>query len=78
MARERGGRAGPTRAVEAPQSVEEKRVLDVLPLRGTMSVMDIAVEAGLAREVTRMALGLLELAALVEPRDGEWALARRP
>lgn len=78
VARELGKRAGLARVAEAPQSVEEKRVLDVLPLRGTMSVMDIAVEAGLAREVTRVALGLLELAALVEPRDGEWALARRP
>lgn len=61
-----------------PQTVEEKRILDVLPLHGTMSVMDIAVEAGLALEVTRAGLGLLELGALVERRDGDWALARRP
>ncbi|MGW0158185.1 DNA-processing protein DprA [Mycobacterium sp. NPDC003323] len=55
-------------------SREETLVYEALPARGLRSVEQIAVDAGLPAEQVLGPLTLLEIAGLVERRDGHWRI----
>jgi DNA processing protein len=56
---------------------ESALVLEAVPPRGTISPEELAARAGLTLRTVLRRLSLLEVAGLVERRDGEVALARR-
>ena len=57
---------------------ESALVLEAVPARGKVTPEELAARAGLALRTVLRRLSLLELAGLVERRDGEIGLARRP
>jgi DNA processing protein len=57
---------------------ESALVLEAVPGRGTLPPEELAVRSGLALRTVLRRLSLLELAGLVERRDGGFALCRRP
>ncbi|MGV9801957.1 DNA-processing protein DprA [Mycobacterium sp. NPDC003449] len=56
---------------------DEKRVYDALPARGTSTVDEIGVAAGLAPHLVLGPLAMLEIAGLVAGDAGCWRLVRR-
>jgi DNA processing protein len=56
---------------------ESALVLEAVPHRGTVAPEQLAARAGLDLRTVLRRLSLLELAGLVERRDGEIALSRR-
>jgi len=56
---------------------ESALVLEAVPPRGTIAPEELAARAGLSLRTVLRRLSLLEVAGLVERRDGEVALARR-
>jgi DNA processing protein len=56
---------------------ESALVLEALPLRGMIGPEEVAVRAGLALRTVLRRLSLLELAGLVERREGGVILTRR-
>ncbi len=57
-------------------SREEALVYEALPGRGARSVEEIAVAAGIPAEQVLGPLALLEIAGLVQRREGRWRIAR--
>lgn len=57
-------------------STDERLVYEALPRRGLRSVEQISVGAGLPGERVLGPLALLEVAGLVEKRDGRWRIVR--
>ena len=57
---------------------ESALLLEAVPARGTATPEELAGRAGLALRTVLRRLSLLELAGLIERRDGEIALARGP
>jgi DNA processing protein len=55
----------------------ERRVYEALPGRGTATVDQIAVAAGLGPARVLGPLALLEVAGLIERQDGRWRIVRR-
>lgn len=55
----------------------DKRVYDALPARGSRTVDEVAVAAGLPPTQVLGPLAVLELSGLVVRREGRWKLARR-
>lgn len=66
----------PTTALDGLDEAE-RRVYEALPGRGAAAVDQIAVAAGLPPEHVLGPLALLELAGLVECRDGCWRIVRK-
>lgn len=58
-------------------SAAERQVYEALPGRGTATVDQVAVASGLAPAQVFGPLAMLEVAGLVERRDGSWAIVRR-
>lgn len=81
---ELAGRIGEL-ATESPHPVgpldgltpDERRVHDALPARGSVTVDEIAIAAGLPPQQVLGPLTMLELAGLVVGEDGCWRLRRR-
>jgi DNA processing protein len=77
------GRVGEL-ALEEPRPVTtfdglgeaERQVFEALPGRGAATVDEIAVAAGLVPEQVLGPLAILEVAGLVERREGRWRIAR--
>jgi len=74
-------------AAEPPRGRQHRRdqldeesalLLEAVPARGTATPEELAGRAGLALRTVLRRLSLLELAGLIERRDGEIALARGP
>ncbi|MDQ2627872.1 MAG: helix-turn-helix domain-containing protein, partial [Actinomycetota bacterium] len=57
-------------------SVAEHQVYEALPGRGAATVDQVAVASGLAPAQVFGPLAMLEVAGLVERRDGSWAIVR--
>ncbi|OBB83378.1 DNA-processing protein DprA [Mycobacterium sp. 852002-30065_SCH5024008] len=57
-------------------SDDERRVYEALPGRGAATVEQLAVASGLAPERVLGPLAILELAGLVQRREGKWRLFR--
>ncbi|MEZ0385041.1 DNA-processing protein DprA [Mycobacterium sp. pW045] len=57
-------------------SVAERQVYEALPGRGVVTVDQVAVASGLAPAQVFGPLAMLEVAGLVERRDGSWAIVR--
>lgn len=57
-------------------SVAEQRIYEALPRRGVATVDQIAVASGLPPAQVFGPLAMLEVAGLVERRDGSWGMAR--
>ena len=82
--REIVGRAGEL-ADEAPHPVDaldaltdtEREVYEALPGRGSRTPDEVAVAAGLPATAVLGPLAMLEIAGLIERRDGRWRLARK-
>jgi DNA processing protein len=55
---------------------DERRVYEALPGRGTATVDEIAVAAAMAPARILAPLAMLEIAGLVERRDGSWRIVR--
>ncbi len=83
--REIVGRAGEF-ADEEPHPVDaldalsdtERQVYEALPGRGSRTPDEVAVAAGLPATAVLGPLAMLEIAGLIERRDGRWRLARKP
>lgn len=60
-----------------PLSAAERQVYEALPGRGTATVDQVAIASGLAPAQVFGPLAMLEVAGLVERRDGSWAIVRR-
>lgn len=58
-------------------SAAERQVYEALPGRGTATVDQVAIASGLAPAQVFGPLAMLEVAGLVERRDGSWAIVRR-
>jgi DNA processing protein len=54
----------------------ERQVYEALPGRGVATVDQVAVASGLAPAQVFGPLAMLEVAGLVERRDGSWAIVR--
>ena len=83
--REIVGRAGEfadeePRPVDALDSLSdtERQVYEALPGRGSRTPDEVAVAAGLPATAVLGPLAMLEIAGLIERRDGRWRLARKP
>jgi DNA processing protein len=82
--REIVGRAGEL-ADEEPHPVDaldalsdtERQVYEALPGRGSRTPDEVAVAAGLPATAVLGPLAMLEIAGLIERRDGRWRLARK-
>ena len=78
------GRAGEL-ADEEPRPVDaldalsdtERQVYEALPGRGSRTPDEVAVAAGLPATAVLGPLAMLEIAGLIERRDGRWRLARK-
>jgi DNA processing protein len=55
---------------------DERRVYEALPGRGTATVDEIAVAAAVEPARILAPLAMLEIAGLVERRDGSWRIVR--
>lgn len=81
--RELAGRAGEL-ATERPRPVDvldtltdtERRVYEALPARGARTPDEIAVASGIATAGVLGPLAMLEVAGLVQRREGRWRLGR--
>ncbi|MDD7813929.1 DNA-processing protein DprA [Mycobacterium sp. CSUR Q5927] len=60
-----------------PLSAAERQVYEALPGRGTATVDQVAIASGLAPAQVFGPLAMLEVAGLVERRNGSWAIVRR-
>lgn len=58
-------------------SAAERQVYEAMPGRGTATVDQVAIASGLAPAQVFGPLAMLEVAGLVERRDGSWAIVRR-
>lgn len=69
-----GSNRSPARSTDGLTSLQ-KRVHDALPGRGAATVEEIAFSAGVDVGAVRSALAAMDVAGVVETRDGGWKLA---